>query len=372
VQFALVREPDRSTAELAAILLGRAPGQPDAVPGVVVADPSAPRGLRFSAGRPPERDLDSFPEAAWDLVDVEAYRRVWTEAHGYFSLNLVTTRGCPFHCNWCAKPIWGQRYAMHSPARVASDLASLKFHCSPDHVWFADDIFGLRPAWVTEFAREVAARDARVPFTIQTRADLMTPEAVEGLARAGCAEAWLGAESGSQQVLDAMDKGTTVEEIADARQRLGAAGIRTAFFIQFGYPGEEWSQIMETVEMVRRLLPDDIGVSVTYPLPGTGLYDRVREELGAKTQWVDSDDLAMMFQGTYTSEFYRRLHTLLHRDLDVRRAEAAGRDMSVEAAAVSEAWALLEQTEAQHRQADPLQLGVRESLPRPVLAMDAN
>ncbi|BCS31746.1 Mg-protoporphyrin IX monomethyl ester oxidative cyclase [Luteitalea sp. TBR-22] len=372
VQYALVREPDRTTAELAAILLGRASGRPEDVPGVVVADPTTPGRLHFAPGRAPERQLDAFPEAAWDLVDVEAYRRVWTAAHGYFSLNLVTTRGCPFHCNWCAKPIWGQRYAMHSPARVAADLASLKARCRPDHVWFADDIFGLRPAWVTEFAREVAARDARVPFTIQTRADLMTPEAVHGLAQAGCVEAWLGAESGSQQVLDAMDKGTTIEEIAVARRRLGAAGIRAAFFIQFGYPGEEWPQIQETVDMVRRLLPDDIGVSVTYPLPGTGLYERVRQELGAKTQWVDSDDLAMMFQGTYTSEFYRRLHALLHRDLDVRRAGAAGQDVAAEAAAVRTAWDALECDEANHRRADVVSLGARTPSPRPVLALDAN
>ena len=371
VPYAMVGEPDHTVRELADRVLGRVVGRPDDVAGVVVLDPSSGRP-RSATPRAPERQPDVFPPAAWDLVDVEAYRRVWRDAHGHFSLNLVTTRGCPFHCNWCAKPIWGQRYAMHSPARVAADLAALKTRCAPDHVWFADDIFGLRPEWVLSFAREVDARDARVPFTIQTRPDLMMPEAVEALARAGCVEAWLGAESGSQRVLDAMDKGTTVAAIATARERLGAAGIRAAFFIQFGYPREEWTDIRQTVSMVQTLLPDDIGVSVTYPLPGTGLYRRVQEELGAKRRWTDSDDLAMMFQGTYSTEFYKRLHVLLHRDLDTRKARAGGADVAAALAAIDRDWEALAECELRHRRAAPLRLPPRAAPPRPALLHDAN
>jgi anaerobic magnesium-protoporphyrin IX monomethyl ester cyclase len=232
---------------------------------------------------------------------------------------MVGTRGCPFHCNWCAKPIWGQRYAMRSPANVAEELALIKRTLRPDHIWFADDIFGLRPQWVAEFGREVAARDAAIPFMIQSRVDLMTDQAVAGLKQAGCAEVWMGAESGSQQILDAMEKGTRVEQIAAARARLGAAGIKACFFIQFGYPGETLDDIMATVRLVRDTLPDDIGVSVSYPLPGTRFHELVRQQLGDKINWTDSDDLAMLFQGTYQSPFYRKLHHLLHEDLELRR-----------------------------------------------------
>jgi anaerobic magnesium-protoporphyrin IX monomethyl ester cyclase len=213
---------------------------------------------------------------------------------------------------------------MRSPASVADELALVKRTLRPDHIWFADDIFGLRPRWVAEFGREVAARDAAIPFMIQSRVDLMTEEAVGGLKQAGCVEVWMGAESGSQRILDAMEKGTQVQEIAVARARLGAAGIKAGFFIQFGYPGETFDDIMATVQLVRDTLPDSIGVSVSYPLPGTRFHSMVREQLGAQTNWSDSDDLAMLFQGTYKSPFYRKLHRLLHDDLELRRRVVTG------------------------------------------------
>jgi anaerobic magnesium-protoporphyrin IX monomethyl ester cyclase len=355
VQFALVGEADHTLIELLDALTpemggsgwGRGvEGQPSPasphslslIPGLAMPDPGAADGVVRTPKRAPERQPDVFPTPAWDLLDVERYRAAWTAAHGYFSLNMVSTRGCPFHCNWCAKPIWGQRYAMRSPAAVAEELALVKRALQPDHIWFADDIFGLRPRWVAEFGREVAARDAAIPFMIQSRVDLMTEEAVAGLKQAGCDEVWMGAESGSQRILDAMDKGTRVEQIGAARRRLGAAGIKAGFFIQFGYPGETLDDIMATVQLVRDTLPDQIGVSVSYPLPGTRFHAMVHEQLGAQTNWLDSDDLAMLFQGTYQSPFYRKLHRLLHHDLDLRRrlleASAATREPAAETAAL--------------------------------------
>jgi anaerobic magnesium-protoporphyrin IX monomethyl ester cyclase len=337
VQCALLGEPDHTLADLLEALTPIADwrlqiaeiGSQSAIcnlqsairdiPGLALPDPDAPGGVYRTAKRPIERHPDVFPFPAWDLLDAERYRAAWVGAHGYYSLNMVSTRGCPFHCNWCAKPIWGQRYAMRSPANVAEELELVKRTLRPDHIWFADDIFGLRPQWVAEFGREVAARDAAIPFMIQSRVDLMTDQAVAGLKQAGCAEVWMGAESGSQKILDAMDKGTRVEQIVAARARLKAAGIKACFFIQFGYPGELLDDIMATVQLVRDTLPDDIGVSVSYPLPGTKFHEMVKEQLGAKTNWTDSNDLAMMFQGTYQSPFYRKLHRLLHDDLNLRK-----------------------------------------------------
>ncbi|MCY2990269.1 MAG: radical SAM protein, partial [Planctomycetota bacterium] len=219
----------------------------------------------------------------------------------------------------CAKPIWGQRYTMRSPANVAAEMAWLKGIVRPDHIWFADDIFGLQAEWIAEFAREIETRDARIPFTMQSRVDLMQDVSVAGLARAGCAEVWLGVESGSQRILDAMHKGITVPQIETARRRLGEAGIRACFFLQFGYPGEQFEDIMATVQLVRDLLPDEIGVSVSYPLPGTRFFDLVNPQLTGKDHWDDSADLAMLFQGTYRTSFYRKLHQLLHRELELRQ-----------------------------------------------------
>src|SRR5207237_10238091 len=145
---------------------------------------------------------------------------------------------------------------------------------------------------------------------MQSRVDLMSPDNVRALRRAGCTEVWMGVESGSQKILDAMDKGTRVEQAPIARENLQRQGIRACFFLQFGYPGETWEHIQKTIQLVRQTRPDDIGVSVSYPLPGTKFYDRVREELGAKTQWVDYDDLSMMLRVACTDQYYR---ALLHR-----------------------------------------------------------
>jgi anaerobic magnesium-protoporphyrin IX monomethyl ester cyclase len=310
-----------------------------------------------------ERHPDVFTQPARDLVDIAAYRKLWTDHHGYFSLNMVSTRGCPFHCNWCAKPIWGQRYAMRSAYDVAIELDVVKREFAPDHIWFADDIFGLRSEWVNEFADEITRRDAVVPFTMQSRCDLMTPQAVAGLARAGCAEVWVGAESGSQRILDAMDKGTTVEEIGLARRALGVAGIKASFFIQFGYPGETWADIEATIDMVRNLLPDDIGVSVSYPLPGTRFHSMVVDELEAETNWHESNDLQMLFRGAYTTPFYRQLHLSLHDDLNLRRRqEGLGVidhpslplvDIDEQTQRVEQAWATLAELERTCRNRRP-------------------
>jgi anaerobic magnesium-protoporphyrin IX monomethyl ester cyclase len=380
VQYALVGEADWSLIELVETLTGRRAGDPGQIAGLALPDPADPSGVHHTAARAPERHPDTFPFPAWDLVDAERYRAAWTKAHGHYSVNLVSTRGCPFHCNWCAKPIWGQQYAIRSPANLAEEMALVKRLLKPDHVWFADDIFGLRPQWVPELAREIEARDAHIPFMIQSRVDLMTETAVEGLARAGCVEVWLGAESGSQKILDAMDKGTSLAKIHEARRRLQAAGIRACFFLQFGYPGETFEDILATVNLVRETLPDEIGVSVSYPLPGTKFFDMVREELGNKANWQDSNDLAMMFQGTYQTPFYRKLHQVVHHDLDLRRrllqpnGHAAGLpNLMTELDHLNADWLELGRLEVECRSAEPTHLNKTYDTPdAPDLSKDWN
>ncbi|RMF27609.1 MAG: radical SAM protein, partial [Chloroflexi bacterium] len=263
----------------------------------------------------------------WDLVDVSRYRTIWRRRHGYYSMNMVTTRGCPYHCNWCAKPIWGQRYNVRSPENVVAELAWLRETYQPDHIWFADDIMGLKPGWLRRFADLVEAQGVRVPFKCLSRVDLLLREGeIEALKRAGCQIVWVGAESGSQKVLDAMEKGTRVEQVYEATRRLHAAGLQVGFFLQFGYPGETRREIEATLQMVRDCQPDDIGISVSYPLPGTKFYERVKNQLGAKRNWQDSEDLAMLYRGPYTTAFYRQLHTVVHKEFRARKAGAALRE----------------------------------------------
>ncbi len=260
------------------------------------------------------RNLDTIPMPAWDLINLSPYRQTWMDHAGYFSLNMATTRGCPYKCNWCAKPIYGNRYNARSPGHVVQELKWLKANLGFDHIWFCDDIFGLKPGWVNEFAGLVEKENLKFKFKIQARADLLLQDNnVAALARAGCDNIWMGAESGSQKILDAMDKGITVQQIKEATQMIRKHGMNPSFFIQFGYLGETKEDIEMTISMINQLLPYEIGISVSYPLPGTVFYEKVKEELVQKTNWTDSDEMALMFRNTYQPAFYKQLHRYVHK-----------------------------------------------------------
>ena len=291
-----------------------------AIRGVCFRDATG-RTVRTSR-REPIRDLERLPLPAWDLVDVERYRAIWRRHHGFHSMNVVTTRGCPYHCNWCAKPIYGQRYSVRRPEAVVDEMAWLKRAYAPDHLWIADDIFGLKPGWVEHFAELVQTRGAAIPFKCLMRADQVTSRIAAALRRSQCRTVWIGAESGSQKILDAMEKGIRVEQIVAASGALHAEGIQVGLFLQFGYPGELREDIELTLKMMHACRPDDIGVSISYPLPGTRFYDRVRADLGSKRNWFDSDDLDTMYHASYSPEFYRVLHQAVHAEFRVARGAA--------------------------------------------------
>lgn len=261
------------------------------------------------------RDLDELPMPAWDLADIDSYKKVWAEGGKPFTLNMATTRGCPYKCNWCAKPIYGNRYNSHSPEYITKHISYLKENYGVTNFWMCDDIFGLKPRWVQEFNLELKKNDLKISYYIQSRVDLLLKEdTIDALAESGLKEVWVGAESGSQKILDAMDKGTQVEHIYEATKILKEKNIKVAFFIQFGYLDETKEDIAKTVAMIKELVPDNLGISVSYPLPGTPFYDKVKDDLKLKANWTDSDDLAMMFQGTFNSDYYKKLHRYVHKE----------------------------------------------------------
>lgn len=260
------------------------------------------------------RELDDLPMPAWDLVNVDDYKNIWMKSHGFFSLNIATTRGCPFKCNWCAKPIYGNRYNSRSPQKVVEEIEFLQRQYGVKHFWMCDDIFGLKPGWVQEFRDIVKQKQLIFNYKIQSRVDLLLKEdTIDALAESGAETIWVGAESGSQKILDAMDKGTTIDEIKRATELIKKKKIKIAFFLQFGYPGESKQDIQKTINMVLNLMPDEIGISVSYPLPGTIFYDNVKEQLKEKANWTDSDDLAVMFRGTFVPAYYKKLHRYVHK-----------------------------------------------------------
>jgi anaerobic magnesium-protoporphyrin IX monomethyl ester cyclase len=288
------------------------------VPGITFNDEG---NMATTPKRAVLRDLDALPLPAWDLIDPAPYKAIWQRSQGYFSLNMATTRGCPFKCNWCAKPIYGSRYNSRSPEHVVRELELLRERYAPDHIWFADDIFGLKPGWVQRFRDILKERGLKLRYKVQSRVDLLLEsDTIDALVASGLEEVWVGAESGSQRILDAMDKGTRVEQIAEATRLLRSKGVRVCFFLQFGYLGETESEVEQTIRMVEDLMPDDIGVSVSYPLPGTKFHELVKADLKDKANWKDSDELAMMFRNRQRPAYYKRLHRYVHKRYRRRQA----------------------------------------------------
>jgi anaerobic magnesium-protoporphyrin IX monomethyl ester cyclase len=323
VNYILLGEAEDTLAELCEMLLLNK--KPDAIAGMLQLNSSG--HLATNELRPPVNPRwINLPMPARELIDLEPYRKAWTEAHGYFSINMVSSRGCPYRCNWCAKPISGNKFQVRPPEMVAAEVRELKEIYGVEHIWFGDDVFALNHHWLEDFAAEMQIKNAVLPFKIQSRADLMTETTVSALRRAGCTEVWMGVESGSQEILDAMDKGLQVSKVRVARKLLGDAGIRACYFLQFGYPGETWEDIQQTVELVRSSRPYDVGISLSYPLPGTAFYEQVRAQLGSKRNWTDSDDLCLMFKAAYTDQFYRALRDAVHAEVNSWRATSCSAD----------------------------------------------
>ena len=261
------------------------------------------------------QNLDELPLPALDLIEIESYKKIWKQSGQEFTLNIATTRGCPYKCNWCAKPIYGNRYNAHSPEYIVNEIKYLKEKFGVTRFWMCDDIFGLKPNWVQEFNALLKKENLNISYFIQSRVDLLLKEdTIDCLTESGLEEVWVGAESASQKILDAMDKGTTVSQIYEATHLLKQKGIKVAFFLQFGYLGETQEDIQKTIAMVKELNPDNIGISVSYPLPGTKFYEKVKDDLKLKANWTDSDDFDVMFHGSYNSNYYRKLQRFVHKE----------------------------------------------------------
>lgn len=265
--------------------------------------------------RAPMVDLSALPFPAWDRVNLSAYAQTWRQRHGLWEMNVSTARGCPYKCNWCAKPTWGRTYHVRPAQNVAAEVRALADR-GVDRVWFTDDIFAIKPGWLSTYR---AALGTPVPFRCLTRADLVQdPSYVANLAASGCTEVWMGVESGAQHVLDAMDKECTLDELRRASALLRDHGVRRGFFLQLGYPGETAEDVLATVRLIRELKPEEIGITVSYPLPGTPFYDRVKSEL-SRGNWEEAMDNEVLFKSPYPQAFYdaarevlRAEHAVMH------------------------------------------------------------
>ncbi|MEW5961745.1 MAG: radical SAM protein, partial [Chloroflexota bacterium] len=252
----------------------------------------------------------ALPFPARDLVDLDAYRDAWRKAHGYWSLSLINTRGCPYACSWCQKAVFGRTYRHRSAANSAAEMRLIKQTYAPDQLRIVDDITGVKSRWVSQWQAEVLAQEAAIPFECLTRVNLAAEEMLAALKAMGCKKIYFGAESGSQKVLDAMNKGAKISQIYRAAELCKRLGIETYFFMMVGYPGEEWADLQLSVKLLRETLPDAFSTTLAYPLPGTPFYEQVRDRLMFEADWtLDWDYTAenrLLFQrGRYNTLFYR-------------------------------------------------------------------
>jgi radical SAM superfamily enzyme YgiQ (UPF0313 family) len=278
-------------------------------------------------------DVDRIPLPARDLIDLEPYREAWRSHHGYFSMSLMATRGCPYSCSWCQKAVFGRSYRPRSPAGVADEMRLIKERYRPDKVRIIDDVLGIDREWVQQWHDAVLEWDAVLPFECLSRVDLLDEEMVRLLQEVGCQRIALGTESGSQKVLDAMHKGTTVEQIRRAATICRKAGIETYFYMMVGYPGEEWADLKCSVKLLRETRPDAFSTTIAYPLPGTAFYEQVRHRLptpsaGYGTQdampdWDYTAENRLLYEtGGYDTAFYRRVIRWFHSEWRDARLQA--------------------------------------------------
>ena len=312
-------EAEQTVVELAGHLFERNGHANDLrdIPGLRLRDASG--GVLATSNRPLIQDLDAIPFPDRHLVDMEPYKEAWTAAHGYWSLSLINTRGCPYGCAWCQKAVFGRTYRARSPENSAEEMRLLKDVYDPDQIRVVDDITGINKKWVTAWRDAVQEQDAAIPFECLTRVNLASNKMLRDLKDIGCRKIFFGAESGSQKVLNAMNKGARVPQIYDAAARCKELGIDMYFFMMAGYPGEEWEDLQLSVNMLRETLPEDFSTTIAYPLPGTPFYEQMRDRLIFDSDWnMDWDYTAenrLLFQRErYNTFFYRLVIRWFHNE----------------------------------------------------------
>jgi radical SAM superfamily enzyme YgiQ (UPF0313 family) len=306
--------PSSGSAAVHPLLRGSREAVLRSIPGVSFFDSVAE--LHRSADRPGTKSMDQLPSPAYDLIDLGRYLEEWKRTHGHTSLQFMTSRGCPFSCTWCARPIFGRRYRQYGPERAVDEIAFLVERYGVEHLWLFDDTFVVRREWVEAFCAAIVRRGIRVSWECLARTDLVDRALLELMRNAGCTRINFGFESGSQRVLDAMKKGTHVADARRVAQDMHQLGITMGGYVLFGYPGEEWPDIEATVQLVKDLAPVDYSTSVAHPMPGTEFYDRVAG-LMLSEDWASAAEEGVHWRAPYSPGFYRLVESLLHAEYDL-------------------------------------------------------
>jgi radical SAM superfamily enzyme YgiQ (UPF0313 family) len=255
--------------------------------------------------RPLLRSLDELPVPRREALDLQPYLHAWRARHGMNAVSVSTMRGCPYTCRWCSRAVYGESYRRRSPRLVADEIGLIVERYAPDSLWFVDDVFTINHRWLEELTGELERRRLRVPYECITRADRLNERAVALLRQSGCFRVWIGAESGSQKILDAMDRRVKVEQVRDMIHLSKKHGIETGTFIMLGYPGETAADIDATIDHLKRADPDQFTITVSYPIKGTPFYDEVRQDIVDPLPWETSTDRDARIRRPHSSFYYR-------------------------------------------------------------------
>lgn len=318
----VIGEGEATLAELLPQLAATGPYKLSCIRGIVFRN-EAGEPVR-TAERAKIPDLDALPLPDREAIDHQKYLDVWRKHHGASSINLITARGCPYRCTWCSHAVYGFSHRRRSPANVAQEVSWIVDRYNPDQLWYADDVFTISHPWLERYAAELSARGLHRPFETITRADrLQSEDAVKALQALGCYRIWIGSESGSQRILDAMQRGVTVEQVRHAVNLAQRYGIKVGMFLMWGYEGEEIEDIAATVEHVKITNPDVFFTTVSYPIKGTAYFDRVADKVELPIAWDDASDRDYVITGRRDKHYYRLADLWLRSEIDAQRTTAS-------------------------------------------------
>lgn len=251
------------------------------------------------------RELDELPLPNREAINMQNYLETWKSNHGQSSMTISTQRGCPYTCKWCSTAVYGQSYRRRPAHQVAEEMKMLKDKYNPDALWFVDDVFTVSHKWLLAFKEEVIKQEAIIPFECITRAERLNDDILQLLKEVGCFRIWIGAESGSQKIIDLMDRRVDVNVVKEAIQKTNSLGIETGTFIMLGYPGETKDDISKTIQYLKEANPTLYTITVAYPIKGTSLYNEVENKITHQSDWETSTDREIDFERTYSRKFYK-------------------------------------------------------------------
>lgn len=291
---------------------------PEAIDGIAFLNNNE---VVFTQERALIKNIDILPMPARDKIDLKLYGNAWKKFHGYSMYSISTMRGCPYTCKWCSRAVYGGTYRRRSAKLVVDEMELLKTVYQPDQIWFVDDVFTINHKWLREFKNEVVNRGIKIPYEIITRADRMNDEVIQLLKESGCFRVWIGAESGSQAVIDAMDRRVDVQQVREMIIKTKAQGMEAGTFIMLGYPGETKADIAETIKHLQISNPTFYTITLAYPIAGTPLYEEVKEEMIQPDAWKNISDREYKIKRKYSDKFYQSALAWVNHEVNFHKAQ---------------------------------------------------